>query len=118
MATFITLTLTSGHSIRVNSELMTSYSADVASFSEQCGSYVRMYEPYTDPAKYDFFVTETPEQIDKMLGVTERPAETYRKALEQIAEPLDFATCIGDPWDFYRDLQAVARDAIAAARGE
>lgn len=71
MATFITLTLTSGHSIRVNSELMTSYSADVASFSEQRGSYVRMYEPYTDPAKYDFFVTETPEQIDKMLGVTD-----------------------------------------------
>lgn len=32
-----------------------------------------------------------------------------REALEQIAEPLDTSTCIGDPWAFYADLQAVAR---------
>lgn len=45
-------------------------------------------------------------------------APSLLEALEKIAEPIDTKTCIGDPWGFYADLQAIARAAISSARGE
>lgn len=42
--------------------------------------------------------------------------EGMREALEVIAEPINTADCIGDPWAFYRDLQVVALSALTAAR--
>jgi O-succinylbenzoate synthase len=39
------------------------------------------------------------------------------EALRKIAAPTDFSSCIGDPWDFYRDLQAIASKALARIEG-
>lgn len=39
--------------------------------------------------------------------------ERLREALRVIAEPLGDGARIGDPWSFYADLQAVAREALA-----
>ncbi|MCM8735946.1 hypothetical protein M5E06_17580 [Azospirillum sp. A1-3] len=128
MAKFITLTNARFNvgpdpdaPIRINTNHIIGYClGDESNYSTKVGKTSRLSGTYVDTVLKEgqYLVTETPEQIDAMLGGAESAAEKYRKALEQIADPLDFATCIGDPWDFYRDLQAVARDAIAAARGE
>lgn len=39
--------------------------------------------------------------------------ERLREALRVIAEPIGDGARIGDPWSFYADLQAVAREALA-----
>ncbi|PWC98050.1 hypothetical protein [Azospirillum sp. TSO5] len=54
---------------------------------------------------------------NKAREAAEDTAKRLLEALEKIAEPLDTKTCIGDPWLFYADLQAIARDAIDATRG-
>lgn len=89
MATFITLTYHGGQKMRVNADTISVYTADGN------GSCLKTTAPDADG--YDPFlcVTETPEQIDALLGVTADPA---RDAIPDMIDALKMAREYMSDW--------------------
>ncbi|QCG93911.1 hypothetical protein E6C67_08145 [Azospirillum sp. TSA2s] len=104
MATFITLTSrTSGTKLRINADHLTSYFVGAVSGTDL------VFE-----GGHDFAVTETPEQIDALLGVTESAAV----AMPKMVAALEMAREYLSDWTGGKPCLDAIDAALRAARGE
>lgn len=114
MATFITLT-SAGNDLRVRFAV-----AHIVRYEPSSdGSDIITTEPLENGQLGAYSVTETPEQIDAMLGVTEDSIVTAR-LVSLVDDILTSPAALNRPWEWDEREAWIskAQKAVRAARGE